>query len=159
MAFILRSLLFFFFRQCPPHPPPPVSALLNSHPAHLSGGCKFREDNARIWRRGWDLNPRARFYQATRFRGGLFQPLRHLSGARHLSLANVHRAHNLTLAQQNTKEGDGNGTRKYAAGKLSIARQTHMRLKATTYRLLARTGARRSAGRSSGPGAGITQAV
>ena len=32
-----------------------------------------------IWRRGWDLNPRARFCQATRFRGGLFQPLRHLS--------------------------------------------------------------------------------
>ena len=31
------------------------------------------------WRRGWDLNPRARFCQATRFRGGLFQPLRHLS--------------------------------------------------------------------------------
>jgi hypothetical protein len=34
------------------------------------------------WRRGWDLNPRARFCQATRFRGGLFQPLRHLSGSR-----------------------------------------------------------------------------
>src|SRR6185437_5955935 len=33
------------------------------------------------WRRGWDLNPRARFYQATRFRGGLFQPLRHLSAS------------------------------------------------------------------------------
>src|ERR1051326_4983336 len=32
-------------------------------------------------RRGWDLNPRARFFQATRFRGGLFQPLRHLSEA------------------------------------------------------------------------------
>src|SRR5207302_8840731 len=31
------------------------------------------------WRRGWDSNPRARFWQATRFRGGLFQPLRHLS--------------------------------------------------------------------------------
>src|SRR5438105_9728275 len=30
-------------------------------------------------RRGWDSNPRARFWQATRFRGGLFQPLRHLS--------------------------------------------------------------------------------
>ena len=27
------------------------------------------------------MNPRARFYQATRFRGGLFQPLRHLSAA------------------------------------------------------------------------------
>lgn len=26
------------------------------------------------------MNPRARFCQATRFRGGLFQPLRHLSG-------------------------------------------------------------------------------
>ncbi len=32
-----------------------------------------------IWRRGWESNPRARFYQATRFRGGLFRPLRHLS--------------------------------------------------------------------------------
>src|ERR1700680_4231368 len=34
------------------------------------------------WRRWWDLNPRARFCQATRFRGGLFQPLRHLSTRR-----------------------------------------------------------------------------
>ena len=31
------------------------------------------------WRRGWESNPRARFCQATRFRGGLFRPLRHLS--------------------------------------------------------------------------------
>ena len=32
-----------------------------------------------MWRRGWESNPRARFCQATRFRGGLFRPLRHLS--------------------------------------------------------------------------------
>src|SRR3984893_10865240 len=32
-----------------------------------------------LWRRGWESNPRARFCQATRFRGGLFRPLRHLS--------------------------------------------------------------------------------
>jgi hypothetical protein len=38
------------------------------------------------WRRGWDLNPRARFCQATRFRGGLFQPLRHLSRWRDFQL-------------------------------------------------------------------------
>jgi hypothetical protein len=33
----------------------------------------------KTWRRGWESNPRARFCQATRFRGGLFRPLRHLS--------------------------------------------------------------------------------
>jgi hypothetical protein len=40
------------------------------------------EREKEIWRRGWDSNPRARFWQATRFRGGLFQPLRHLSATR-----------------------------------------------------------------------------
>ena len=44
------------------------------------------------WRRGWDSNPRARFCQATRFRGGLFQPLRHLS-ARYIILASTDKSH------------------------------------------------------------------
>ena len=38
------------------------------------------------WRRGWDSNPRLSFPN-TRFRGGLFRPLRHLSGGG--SLANA----------------------------------------------------------------------
>ena len=37
------------------------------------------------WRRGGDLNPRAR-YRATRFRGELFQPLRHLSAIHGIEL-------------------------------------------------------------------------
>ena len=40
-----------------------------------------REDiGKKGWRRGWDLNPRSSFPD-TRFRGELFQPLRHLSAA------------------------------------------------------------------------------
>jgi hypothetical protein len=33
-----------------------------------------------IWRRGWDLNPRSRFWQDTAFRERRLQPLGHLSG-------------------------------------------------------------------------------
>ena len=36
----------------------------------------------RKWRRGWDLNPRSSFPD-TRFRGELFQPLRHLSAKKY----------------------------------------------------------------------------
>src|SRR5271154_2142946 len=47
-----------------------------------------------LWRRGWDLNPRSSFPD-TRFRGELFQPLRHLSAAgRGSSLAKAMKGHN-----------------------------------------------------------------
>src|SRR5579864_3068888 len=49
------------------------------HPQKPNLGLNGRQEFK--WRRGWDLNPRARFCQATRFRGGLFQPLRHLSAS------------------------------------------------------------------------------
>ena len=35
---------------------------------------------AAAWRRGWDLNPRSRFWQDTAFRERRLQPLGHLSG-------------------------------------------------------------------------------
>ena len=51
-------------------------------------------NRTKIWRRGWDLNPRLGFPN-TRFRGELFQPLRHLSSS---SLANAPHPHNTTRA-------------------------------------------------------------
>src|SRR5208283_583656 len=37
------------------------------------------DDGLKLWRRGWDLNPRYPL-RYVRFRGGSFQPLTHLSG-------------------------------------------------------------------------------
>jgi hypothetical protein len=51
----------------------------SSHSILQNEPRKYRRSSERIWRRGWESNPRARVYQATRFRGGLFRPLRHLS--------------------------------------------------------------------------------
>ncbi len=39
----------------------------------------------KVWRRGWDLNPRYPL-RYVRFRGGSFQPLTHLSGCKNIPL-------------------------------------------------------------------------
>src|ERR1700674_5866165 len=85
----------------------PISALLQSRTggtseksmsssflaamARTSRLCRFVSllIGRKVWRRGWDLNPRYPL-RYVRFRGGSFQPLTHLSGKQVVSRGGLH---------------------------------------------------------------------
>ena len=53
--------------------------LFSANHRHLGDSLECESDK-KIWRRGWDLNPRYPL-RYVRFRGGSFQPLTHLSAS------------------------------------------------------------------------------